>query len=122
MTNPLEPPSSPITTPVLIPFAKAGVRHTNLLDGLPQTHVLRSGQITLIPGDSVSLHSTQEGEELIIPLSGRGQLNGPGMDRLPVEPGGMLFIPPQTWHTVVNTGDEPLVYVYVYGIIPKEAE
>ena len=119
MTTPLEPSSLPITTPVLIPFAEAGVRHKTLLDGLPQTRVLRSGQITLIPGDSVSLHSTQEGEELIIPLSGRGQLNGPGMNSLPVEPGSVLYIPPQTCHTVVNAGDEPLVYVYVYGVIPK---
>ena len=41
------------------------------------------------------------------------------MNSLPVEPGSVLYIPPQTWHTVVNAGDEPLVYVYVYGVIPK---
>lgn len=113
---------SPITAPIQIPLSDANVCHKSLLAGPPQTRFLRSGQITLAPGDSVSLHTTQEGEELIIPLSGSGQLTGPEMEPLPVEPGSVLYNPPRTWHKVSNTGVEPLIYVYVYASLPDETD
>lgn len=109
-----------ITTPIQIPLAVANVRHKSLLAGPPQTRFLRSGQVTLALGDSVSLHSTLEGEKLIIPLSGSGQLTVPEMEPLPVEAGSVLYNPPRTWHRVSNTGTKPLVYLYVCAVQPDE--
>ena len=120
--NPRNLSTSPITAPIQISLAEAGVRHKSLLAGPPETHFLRSGQVTLAPGDSVSLHSTQGGEELIIPLSGSGQLTGPEMDPLQIESGYVLYNPPQTWHRVSNNSAEPLIYVYVYAVPPDETD
>lgn len=116
--NPHDALPSPINTPHRVSLADLGVRHQPLLAGPPQNRVLRSGQVNLAPGDSVHTHSTEDGEELLIPLAGRGQLTTPGMDPLTLEPGCVLYIPPRTCHQVSNTGNEPLVYVYVYAAAP----
>jgi len=81
----------------------------------------RSGQVTLGLDDSISLHSTLEGEELIIPLSGSGKLTGPEMGPVLVEAGSVLYNPPRIWHRVSNTGNKPLVYLYVCALPPDEA-
>jgi len=91
-----------------------------LLAGPPQTRFLRSGQVTLAAGDSVSLHSTLEGEELIIPLSGSGKLTGPEMGPVLVEAGSVLYNPPRIWHRVSNTRNKPLVYLYVCALPPAD--
>lgn len=116
--NPQNDPATPTNSPLLIPLTDAGVRHQPLLAGPPQTRMLHSGQVSLAVGDSVHTHSTEEGEELLLPLAGRGQLTVPGMDPLTLEPGSVLYIPPHTHHKVSNTGSEPLVYVYVYAAAP----
>ena len=74
---------------------------------------MRSGIVLLQPGESVGLHSTEEKEEIIITLSGRGELSSPGGDPLAMHPGCLLYNPPQTPHDVVNTGDQPLRYIYI---------
>jgi mannose-6-phosphate isomerase-like protein (cupin superfamily) len=61
----------------------------------------------------VDKHSTGESEEMLIPLSGSGELRVPGQDPLPIAPGRVLYNPPHTVHAVVNTGSEALVYIYV---------
>jgi len=116
--------SSPINTPLRIPLADAAMHHQSLLAGPPQNRALQSGQVSLAPGDSVHAHSTEEGEELLIPLAGHGKVIFLGMDPLLLEPGSVLYIPPHSTHQVSNTGAEPLVYVYVYvyAAIPGEPD
>jgi mannose-6-phosphate isomerase-like protein (cupin superfamily) len=67
----------------------------------------------LSPGEAVGLHSTGEAEEVVVPLSGAGELRVPGQEPLEVCPGRILYNPPHTPHDIVNTGDEEMRYVYI---------
>jgi mannose-6-phosphate isomerase-like protein (cupin superfamily) len=83
-----------------------------LLMGTPQTCGMRSGRVRLAPGKSIGLHSTKGNEEMLVFLSGRGvALIGQDL-RLQVGAGKAAYIPPQTTHNILNTGTEPLTYVF----------
>jgi len=83
-----------------------------LLTGLPQTCGMRSGRVRLAPGKSIGLHNTKGNEELLVFLAGRGTALIGEDTRLQVGVGQVAYIPPQTAHDIVNTGTEPLVYVF----------
>lgn len=83
-----------------------------LLAGEPQTYGMRSGRVYLAAGQSCGLHSTKDREELLVFLSGQGELIIGENNRFQVGKGKVSYIPPQTGHDVKNTGSEPLVYVY----------
>jgi mannose-6-phosphate isomerase-like protein (cupin superfamily) len=83
-----------------------------LLTGVPQTCGMRSGRVRLAPGRSIGLHNTQGNEEILVFLAGRGVAQIGADARLQVGVGHVAYIPPQTAHDIVNTGTEPLVYVF----------
>jgi mannose-6-phosphate isomerase-like protein (cupin superfamily) len=83
-----------------------------LLRGVPETWGMRSGRVRLAPGKSIGLHNTHGNEELLVFLAGRGVAVVGENTRLPVEVGRTAYIPPQTAHDIVNTGTEPLLYVF----------
>jgi len=74
---------------------------------------MRSGFVCLPPGHDVGSHSTEDSEELIIALSGEGELvlDGAGSLRLGVN--HVAYVPPRTRHNVFNKGAHELRYVYV---------
>ncbi|MCL5280804.1 MAG: cupin domain-containing protein [Planctomycetes bacterium] len=83
-----------------------------LLTGVPQTCGMRSGRVRLAPGKSIGRHNTKGNEEILVFLSGRGTAVIGEDNRLQVGVGRVAYIPPQTAHDIVNTGTEPLVYVF----------
>jgi oxalate decarboxylase/phosphoglucose isomerase-like protein (cupin superfamily) len=83
-----------------------------LLTGRPQTCGMRSGRVRLAPGKSIGLHHTNANEELLVFLSGNGVAQIGKDTRLQVGEGEVAYIPPQTGHDIVNTGPQPLVYVF----------
>ena len=83
-----------------------------LLAGKPGTFGMRSGKVYLAPGQSCGQHSTKDREELLVLLSGTGEVIIGENEKFPVGRGKVCYIPPQTPHDVKNTGDEPLIYVY----------
>ncbi len=83
-----------------------------LLDDKSQTCGMKAGRVYLNPGESCGQHSTKEREELLVFLSGSGQAVIEGSDAFDVGSGKVAYIPPQTFHNIKNTGDEPLIYVY----------
>jgi quercetin dioxygenase-like cupin family protein len=83
-----------------------------LLTGRPQTCGMRSGRVRLAPGKSIGLHNTKDNEELLVFLSGSGVALIGQDTRLQVGAGKAAYIPPQTPHDILNTGTEPLVYVF----------
>jgi mannose-6-phosphate isomerase-like protein (cupin superfamily) len=97
----------------VISLPPAGEKYASLINGPPETQVLRSGYVFLSPGEAVGEHTTGECEEMLVPLSGHGELQVPGLDPLPIQPGCVLYNPPNTPHDVVNTGSEPLRYIYI---------
>lgn len=75
---------------------------------------LRSGYVCLQPGASVGEHSTENYEELLIVLSGAGEVETGGEhERRPITANQVAYNPPQTTHNVHNTGAEPLRYIYI---------
>jgi mannose-6-phosphate isomerase-like protein (cupin superfamily) len=81
--------------------------------GKSEAHALRSGFVTLPPGADVGVHSTENYEELIIVLNGRGELEVNGQKMTKIKKGQIAYNPPQTKHNVYNTGKAPLRYIYV---------
>ena len=87
--------------------------YQRLLGGRPQTGGMRSGRVYLKPGEECGRHSTEQHEEMLIFLSGRGlALIGEEENSYPVGEGKVSYIPPYTIHNIKNTGTEPLIYIY----------
>jgi mannose-6-phosphate isomerase-like protein (cupin superfamily) len=84
-----------------------------LLKGVPQTCGMRSGRVYLKPGETCGQHSTEDHEETLVFLSGKGVVLI-GEEQIPYEVGAgkVCYIPPFTTHNNKNTGTEPLVYIY----------
>lgn len=74
---------------------------------------MRAGMVTLGPGEDCGRHSTDEYEELLVILEGRGEAELEGHGAVAVEAGQVVYIPPQTSHNVRNRGEGVLRYVYV---------
>ena len=86
--------------------------YQRILEGQPQTLGMRSGRVHLKPGEACGQHSTKNHEELLVFLTGRGELQIGDNGRFDVGAGKAVYIPPETLHDVHNTGSEPLRYIY----------
>ena len=84
-----------------------------LLGGPGLAEGMRSGVVSLAPGQAVGRHNTQAREEMIVVLEGGGDLLVEGGDTVPLMAGSGAYVPPEQEHDVVNTGTGPLRYVYV---------
>jgi mannose-6-phosphate isomerase-like protein (cupin superfamily) len=73
---------------------------------------MRSGKVYLAPGKACGQHTTKDREELLVLLSGSGEVLIGESETFQVGSGKVCYIPPQTPHDVRNTGNEPLIYVY----------
>jgi mannose-6-phosphate isomerase-like protein (cupin superfamily) len=97
---------------VLIIDLNENPENQRLLAGEPQTCGMRSGKVYLAPGKACGQHSTKDREELLVFLSGSGELLIGENDRYQVGFGEVAYIAPQTAHDVSNIGKEPLIYIY----------
>jgi mannose-6-phosphate isomerase-like protein (cupin superfamily) len=97
---------------VLVIDLNENPEYQKLLDGQLQTSGMRAGRVYLQPGQNCGEHSTKDHEELLVFLSGQGQLLIEQTKRLPVGVGKVCYIPPNTIHDVNNNGAEPLIYIY----------
>jgi mannose-6-phosphate isomerase-like protein (cupin superfamily) len=70
---------------------------------------------TLPPGSSIGLHTHQGNYEVIYILSGAGVCIDDGQE-IPLSPGMVHYCPAGHSHSIVNTGDEPLV---LFAVIPN---
>lgn len=73
---------------------------------------MQSGQVTLSRGASSGRHSTEEYEELLVVLEGKGEIILTG-ERPLVTAECAAYLPPRTSHDVYNSGPAVLRYVYV---------
>ncbi|UCC71573.1 MAG: cupin domain-containing protein [Gemmatimonadota bacterium] len=87
--------------------------YQRVLGGPPETHTMHSGLVTLAAGESVGEHSTEEYEELVVVLAGRGEMRVVDGPVMPLEVGRVAYCPPATTHNVFNTGSQPLQYLYL---------
>jgi mannose-6-phosphate isomerase-like protein (cupin superfamily) len=81
---------------------------------------MKSGFVLLKPSSSMHCHTTGDNEEMLIILSGVGQVVLDGKP-IPVRGGEAFYIPPRTWHEVNNTSGEGSMQ-YVYVVAPVQGE
>ena len=79
---------------------------------------LSAGVVQLEPGKGHDTHNHPGVEEILYVLSGRGtqMVDGPGgrVER-EVGPGVLVHIPPDVYHSTVNTGWEPMRLLVIYA-------
>ncbi len=92
-----------------------------LLAGEPGTCGMRSGRVYLAPGKACGLHNTNDREELLVFLSGSGEVLIGENECFQVGQGKVCYIPARTPHDVKCAGDEPLVYVYCVAPVAGES-
>ena len=100
---------------ILKPIVKTlnrGETHLPLLTS-ETAHRMRAGMVTLGPGEECGRNSTEEYEELLIILEGRGEAELEGYGALALAAGQAAYVPPGTFHNVHQRGDGDLRYVYV---------
>ncbi|TFG47913.1 MAG: cupin domain-containing protein [Candidatus Brocadiia bacterium] len=85
--------------------------YQRLIAGSPDTYGLKSGRVYLEAGKDCGEHGTEEKEEMLIFLAGHGQAMVGG-EVFEVGDGKVCYIPPRTKHNIINTGDEPLIYIF----------
>lgn len=98
--------------PLLVKI-ESGDGYQRLIGGPPQTAGIKSGRVSLKPGESVGKHNTETKEEVIVVLEGEGEVSFTGKNPLKVSKNNLVYVPPQTEHNVLNTGDTSLKYVYI---------
>lgn len=102
---------------------KNNPEYQKLLGGSPQTCGMRAGRVYLQPGETCGRHSTEQHEEMLVFLSGKGTaLIGEEETPFKVGQGKISYIPPYTIHNIKNTATEPLVYIYCVTPVHLDAE
>ena len=99
--------------PKVIHVGDMNNNNMQILKGPPENECMRSGLVVLSPKDSVGRHNTDDFEELIIILDGEGTVLITGQDAIEVQPGDVVYCPPNTEHDVINASTHPLGYIYV---------
>ena len=99
--------------PHVVTLDSAASGYVQVLGGPPATVTMRSGQVTLDPGQAVGQHSTESYEEVVVVISGNGEMRVHGGPTLALSPNTVAYCPPATVHDVVNTGITPLRYLYI---------
>jgi len=80
--------------------------------GCAETKHLNFRLINYLPGSAATPHSHDEAENVFYVIQGRGLAILDG-DRIPIQPGTLVFIPPKVEHAVINTGEQNLIMVFV---------
>ncbi len=99
--------------PFILQLSQSGTdKVTAILDSTKSVQ-MRSGFVTLRPGEDVGSHNTGEHEELLIILSGKGIADIGGFGKKDIKNGMVVYIPPNNQHDIFCTGSSPLQYIYV---------
>ena len=99
--------------PKVVKLDNQGKDYLQVLAGPPESVTMKSGLVVLAHGKSVGKHSTGKHEEVLVVLSGKGEMRFGDGSTLPVEANHALYCPPETEHNVTNTGNDELRYVYI---------
>jgi len=102
------PEPKPLTVPLRCRQSDCPV-----LAGAPQTAGMRSGFVSLRPGQTVGWHTTGKNEEALVVLRGKGKALIDGQPGLSFAAPALVYVPPATRHNVENTGSDLLEYEYV---------
>jgi quercetin dioxygenase-like cupin family protein len=99
--------------PKLITLNLDSTTYQELFDGPPATVGMYSGLVTISPGETVGHHNTENYEEMLVILSGEGEMIFEKGMPVKLKYGMVAYCPPYTEHDVKNTGSIPLKYIYI---------
>jgi quercetin dioxygenase-like cupin family protein len=102
--------------PILVKI-EGGERFKRLLAGIPFTAGIKSGSVTLKPGESIGEHKTDSKEEVIIILEGQADVYFEGKLVFTAGEENLIYIPPETNHDIKNKGNTTLRYVYIVAAV-----
>ena len=105
--------NTPKPSPRLVELNPTASEYMHVLNGPPETVTMRSGLVVLPPAKSVGKHSTEAFEEAVIVLAGVGEMRITGGPTFKLKPSVVAYCPPFTEHDVINTGAQPLRYLYI---------
>ncbi|MGB9772852.1 MAG: cupin domain-containing protein [Bacteroidota bacterium] len=74
----------------------------------------RSGVVCLKEGEEIGLHSTEDGEEIVVILSGRGTVMV-NNEEIPISADDILYFGPHTGHNIKAKRKGRIHYVYIYS-------
>ncbi|MFA5093236.1 MAG: cupin domain-containing protein [Candidatus Omnitrophota bacterium] len=92
---------------------KGRQRFLRLIGDSTKLKGLRSGLVTLKPGEYIGEHVTTHKEEAIIILKGQAVVYFGKNKKLKTKALALVFIPPETVHNIKNCGSKILQYVYI---------
>ena len=92
---------------------ESGVRYQRLFNKDSGTGGMKSGHVMLGEEEEIGEHSTNDLEEALVILKGRGQLVVNKEGAIDFEADAVLYVPPGTIHNVKNTGRCILEYVFI---------
>lgn len=101
-----------IPKPKLVSLNLSSGKYQPIFKGFPETSTIKSGFVTLKPGESVGEHSTGGNEEMIVVLEGQCELMI-GSKKFELQKGVISYCPAHTKHNVKNTGKIPVKYIYI---------
>jgi len=99
--------------PMVVQLNEKTTDYQEILAGPPQTASMESGLVVLGPGKSGEQHSTKGYEEVLVVLSGSGELVVSGGGTLQLVAHSVAYCPTATVHNIRNVGRVPLRYVYI---------
>ena len=73
------------------------------------------GMVVLEPGKGHDRHNHPGVEEIIYVVSGEGEQMIDDQGPVRVRPGASMYIPPDVFHSTINTGWEPLRLLVIYS-------
>lgn len=74
---------------------------------------IKAGCVVLKKGENIGEHDTEDAEEILVVLKGKGALLIKNSKIINFGKGTALYIPPNTVHNVKNTGRSVLKYVFI---------
>ena len=92
---------------------KSGSKYQRLFGKDSGTCGIKSGHVMLKKGEEIGEHSTNDLEEALIILKGRGRLIINREEGLNFENNTVLYVPPGIIHNVKNTGSGVLEYIFI---------
>ena len=87
----------------------------------PESRLLKSGRVTLSPGEEIGWHVTQDREELIVILKGTATLFT-GSEQTVLNPGDARFVKEGVRHNVRNDSQGEVEYVYTVSLFEEPSE
>lgn len=90
-----------------------GSKYQRLFSRDSGTCGMKSGHVILKEGEEIGEHSTNDLEEALVILKGKGRLVINNKEGVDFEGNAVLYVPPDTIHNVKNAGSGALEYIFI---------